>query len=91
MAAAAVTVELLFAAVPTVRLLRKTSSWRGEWDMPLRIAGVTVLSAGLGHTMGDGGGLVSAAVAAVLYLLLSLAFGVVSRPRIAALLATRRP
>lgn len=90
-AAAAVTVELLFAAVPTVRLLRKTSSWRGEWDMPLRIAGVTVLSAGLGHTMGDGGGLVSAAVAAVLYLLLSLAFGVVSRPRIAALLATRRP
>jgi len=88
-AAAAVVVELLFAAVPTVRLLRQRSPWRGEWGMPLRIAGVVLVSGGVAHGLGDGGGAVSALLAALIYLPLSFAAGVISRPRIAAVLAAR--
>lgn len=89
-AAAAVLVELLFAALPTVRLLQQKSPWRGRWGMPLRITAVVAASAGAAHGLGDGGGAGSALVAALIYMPLSFAAGVISRPRIAALLAARQ-
>jgi O-antigen/teichoic acid export membrane protein len=90
-AAGAVTVELLFAAVPTIRLLQRKSSWRGQWSVPIRIIVVMTASAGLAHAMGDAGGPASTLLAVALYPVLSLLTGVISRPRINALLAARQP
>ena len=89
-AVAAVLVEALFAALPTVWLLSQRSPWRWQWNMPLRTAAVTVAAALLGHLLGDQGGLGSAAMALLLYLALSWAAGVINRPRLAALLAARQ-
>ena len=88
-AAAAVLVELLFAALPTVRLLQARSPWRMEWGRPLRIAAVTAVSAALAQAVGDGG-VVSVLLAPLLFMPLAWVTGAVDRQRLAALVAAAR-
>ena len=88
-AVAAVLVELLFAAVPTVRLLQARSNWRLHWRRPLRIAGVTAAS-GLTACLLGGGGLVSLLLAPPLFATLAWVGGAVDRGRMAALVAAAR-
>ncbi len=77
-----VTAELVFAAAPTVWLLSRHSSWRLQWGMPLRIAGVAAATATLAHWLGDHGGALSALLAVLLYGPLALAAGVINRSRL---------
>jgi O-antigen/teichoic acid export membrane protein len=88
-AVAAVLVELLFAALPTVRLLQARSPWRLAWARPLRIAAVTALSAALALAVG-GGGVVSVLLAPLLFVPLAWVGGAVDRVRLAALVAAAR-
>jgi O-antigen/teichoic acid export membrane protein len=88
-AVAAVLVELLFAALPTVRLLQARSSWRLQWSRPLRIAGVTAASAVLAQVLG-GGAWASVLLAPLLFAPLAWISGAVDRQRLTALLAAAR-
>ena len=88
-AVAAILVEVLFAAVPTVRLLQSRSTWRLAWARPLRIAGVTVLSA-LAALLIGGGGVVSAVLAPLFFVPLAWVCRAVDRVRLAALVAAAR-
>jgi O-antigen/teichoic acid export membrane protein len=86
-AAAAVTVEMCFAALPAIWLLQRSSSWRCDWRVPLKALVATIAAALAARTLAPDSSLLAGLVAAVLYVGLVWVSGAAAPARIRALLA----
>jgi len=87
----AVIVELFFAAVPTVYLLRKLAGYRVRWEVPIKVAAITIAAAAVARLLPSAGGLPAAIAALIVYSPLVFLVGAVRFSEIHSLLRWKTP
>jgi O-antigen/teichoic acid export membrane protein len=88
-ATAALVVECLFAAIPSVAILQARSGYQVQWGVPARLMAVTVSATALALWLLPGGGLGAAVAAGSLYLPFAFSSGAVNTSDLKLLLNRR--
>jgi O-antigen/teichoic acid export membrane protein len=84
-------VEICFAAIPTIYLLRRLAGYRIRWKTPLQVVAIALTAAAAPRLAGTTTGLASAIAAVFLYSSLALLVGTVRISQIQALLKWNAP